>query len=251
MRRQNTPLQQEFELFHIHTYRCKHASNETDNEYIKRAIEMGAKKITFTDHAPFPGNPFGNRMAIEELQDYVKALNYLKKKYENDIEVNVGLEIEYLPSFNNYYNWLKESCWFDILMIGQHFYECTNSTYSFSLTNEQLRNEEAEGIGNAIIQGMETGYFQVVAHPDRMFRKCQKWTKKMEDLSKIIINAAKEKNIILEQNLSSRKKNYQYWPEFWDLVPKDVKTIIGTDAHSVEELQRIKMINQEAERYVK
>lgn len=250
MKNQGIDLQQETELFHIHTYRCKHASNETDEEYIKSAIEIGAKKITFTDHAPFPGNPFGNRMAITELQEYVKTLIFYKEKYKNDIEVNIGLEIEYLPVFNDYYHWLTESCCFDILMIGQHFYECKNGTYSFNLTEETLKNEETEGIGKAIIQGMETGYFQVVAHPDRMFRKCQKWTKKMEKLSKDIIHVAKEKNIILEQNLSSQQKNNQYWLEFWDLVPEDVKTIIGIDAHSVKELQRIKIVNQEAERYV-
>ena len=50
------------ELFHVHTYRCKHAGDEREIEYVKRAIELGAGRITFTDHAPFPGNPFGHRI---------------------------------------------------------------------------------------------------------------------------------------------------------------------------------------------
>lgn len=54
------------ELFHVHTYRCKHAGDEREIEYVKRAIELGASGITFTDHAPFPGNPFGHRMQMEE-----------------------------------------------------------------------------------------------------------------------------------------------------------------------------------------
>lgn len=31
-------------IFHVHTYRCKHASEELDEEYIKTALSFGAKK---------------------------------------------------------------------------------------------------------------------------------------------------------------------------------------------------------------
>ena len=44
--------------------------------------------------------------------------------------------------------------------------------YSFSLDTEQLCKEEYQLLGNAILQGMKTGYFQAVAHPDRIFRRC-------------------------------------------------------------------------------
>lgn len=40
-------------VFHVHTYRCGHATNETDEDYIKSAIVLGSDSITFTDHAPF------------------------------------------------------------------------------------------------------------------------------------------------------------------------------------------------------
>ena len=48
--------------FHVHTYRCGHAENISDETYVKKAIELGVKSIWFTDHAPFPDNPFGARM---------------------------------------------------------------------------------------------------------------------------------------------------------------------------------------------
>lgn len=99
---------EEKELFHVHTYRCKHAGDERDELYIKKAIELGAGRITFTDHAPFPNNPFGNRMDIESLQEYINTLKGLKERYKTDIDVRIGLEIEYLPAFNDYYRWLYE-----------------------------------------------------------------------------------------------------------------------------------------------
>lgn len=42
------------EAFHIHTWRCGHAGDEREDTYIRTAMYLGAKQITFTDHAPFP-----------------------------------------------------------------------------------------------------------------------------------------------------------------------------------------------------
>ena len=89
----------EKEVFHVHTYRCKHASDEDDEAYVRAAVDLGAKRIVFTDHAPFPGNPFGHRMQYEELSEYISSLLILKDKYAAIIEIMVGLEIEYFPSF--------------------------------------------------------------------------------------------------------------------------------------------------------
>jgi len=50
------------EIFHVHTWRCEHAGEEQDCEYVKKAIELGASRIVFTDHCPFPGNPFRKRI---------------------------------------------------------------------------------------------------------------------------------------------------------------------------------------------
>ena len=73
------------DFFHVHTRRCKHGSEETDEILVKKAISLGAKRITFTDHVPFPENPFGNRMDFEELEEYLDSLEKLKKtlRYTN------------------------------------------------------------------------------------------------------------------------------------------------------------------------
>lgn len=80
-------------------------------------------------------------------------------------------------------------------MIGQHFYECIDGRYSFSLGAEALLQDEAEKLCNAMIEGMLSGYFQVVAHPDRMFRKCEKCNATMEKLSCDLIHVAGEKRL--------------------------------------------------------
>ena len=62
------------EAFHIHTVHCGHASADPAEAYVQAACRLGLKRVTFTDHGPFPGNPFSGRMRIEELDDYEKEL---------------------------------------------------------------------------------------------------------------------------------------------------------------------------------
>ena len=219
-------------LFHIHTKRCGHASAESDEAYVQRAIMIGAQSITFTDHAPFPGNPFGNRMPIEQLKEYVQSLRFLKEKYADIIDIRIGLEIEYLPSYLEYYQMLKLSGAFDILMIGQHFYEIENGRYSFKLSKDEIAEKEFLGCGKAIVNGINSGFFDVVAHPDRMFRKKKEWRGEIEDSAKRIMACAKKHGVMLEQNESSKRHAHYYRDEFWKVVPNEI-VVAGLDAHNV------------------
>lgn len=221
-------------FFHIHTYRCGHAENVSDEAYVKKAIALDAASITFTDHAPFPGDPFGNRMPYAQLPEYIDTLQNLKLNYENKINVQIGLEIEYLPSFKSYYKELASNPGIDLLMIGQHFYELTPGQYSFSFP--ELRNITHIGCINAIMQGVETRLFKVVAHPDRAFRFIKQWDNECDSISRKLISLATEKAVILEKNLLSITRKNDYWNEFWELSNQNTATILGLDAHTLNEL---------------
>lgn len=231
-------------LFHIHTKRCRHASDESDEDYVRTAISLGAEKITFTDHAPFPFNPFGSRMDFEELDEYISSLNSLKEKYADKINVEIGLEAEYLPEFLNYYKELKSKGL--LLVLGQHFYCHENGEFSFTDSNDYNRKNEFKGCGKAIIEGMETGLFDAVVHPDRIFRRLYSWTSQAEQVAESIIAAASKNSIPLEMNLSSYEKlikenKNSFWRnEFWNLATDSdfpLKLIFGLDAHSTAEMK--------------
>lgn len=231
------------ELFHVHTYRCGHAGTEQDYEYIEKAITMGVSKISFTDHAPFPGDMFHHRMKMEQLPDYLHTLTELKKKYQNHIDISIGLEIEYIREFTDYYHQLKAMKELDFLMIGQHFYAYEPGSYSFyDRPDIDLDIEEAPGFINAIIDGIKTGLFSYVAHPDRSFRRRKIWTPDMEVLSKRLLEASVKYNIPLEKNASSMRNKGQYWDEFWNylehLTPDyNLPIVLGLDAHCTDDLE--------------
>ncbi len=222
------------QAFHVHTWRCKHAGDHKDEEYIEKAIDIGASEIVFTDHAPFPGDPFGNRMDMDQLPEYIDSMNGHKKRYAGHIEIKCGLEAEYLPGYIGYYKDLQENPGMDILILGQHFFEHTPGKYSFS---DEDKSEEYIGLGEAILEGINSGYFDVVAHPDRIFRRRKHMEEKERDMAARIINAATSKGIFLELNYESSHRKNLLKPEFWKMLLPDTKIIYGLDAHSPSELE--------------
>ena len=53
-------------------------NSDEDYEYIEKAIELGAARIVFTDHCPFPENPFRSRMEMEQLPEYILSMRQLR-----------------------------------------------------------------------------------------------------------------------------------------------------------------------------
>lgn len=223
------------ELFHVHTRRCRHAGDEDDRAYVERALALGAGRITFTDHAPFPGDPFGNRMRCAELPEYLDSMARLREEYRGRIEVRAGLEIEYLPSFRDYCFELSGTPGLETLLLGQRFFEHEAGRYSFSDPAELLRETEPAGLCEAMCRSMETGIFPVVAHPDRMFRKAGAWSAELEALARRLISVAEANDVVLEKNASSMRMGL-YREEFWTLAANRVRTIDGADAHCTAEL---------------
>lgn len=220
-------------VFHVHTRRCGHAEEIEDETYILRAIDIGADSIYFTDHAPFPKNPFRNRMDFEQLDEYLTILKNLRDKYENTIQVKIGLEAEYLPSFSDYYELLRNKDDIDLLILGQHHSEIAPGKYTFELDD---KSEEWKYLMDGQIEGAESGYFDVVAHPDRLFKREKLWTPSMEQASRKFIDCAISHNTPIEKNLASMRQKRQFWNEFWELVPEGTSIVTGCDAHAVDEV---------------
>lgn len=222
------------EIFHVHTWRCGHAGNETEEEYVRKAVELGASRIAFTDHAPFPDNPFGNRMGIEELPGYLETINGLKETFSGTIEVLCGLEVEWLPSYAKHIEALRATDGIDLLIIGQHMFETDVFQYSYEDTDKTL---EFEGLFQAMTEGAKTGLFDVVAHSDRAYRRRRTFGDAERESAQTLIETAIANNVILEKNYASMTQKYHYWTEFWDIVPPSAPTNFGADAHSVAAME--------------
>ena len=79
--------------WNTHTFRCGHASG-TDEDYVKAAIRAGIEVLGFSDNAPFRESFPEERMDYSQLEDYRRSILGLKKKYKDEIEIHLGIEVD-------------------------------------------------------------------------------------------------------------------------------------------------------------
>ena len=153
---------------HTHTTRCHHAQG-ADEEFVLKAIKRGYDLIGFSDHAPyiFPeGHESNFRMEIEAAQDYVDSINFLKMKYADQIEIQLGFEVEWYPDLIEKELEFLKTFNYDYLILGQHF---TDNEYDENATYCGGKNEDTAAFDRYIkqvIAAAESGEFAYIAHPD-------------------------------------------------------------------------------------
>ena len=181
-------------------------------------------------------------MKYEELPEYISTLKNLKEQYQRKIKIHIGLEIEYFSRYDQsgYYQELSNNPDLEILLLGQHMAEDPEDRehYTFEWPKERLQVDEYTVLGDAMIAGMKTGCFKIVAHPDRIFRRQKIWTLEMEAVAVRVIDAAVKYGLPLEKNCSSMRHKHHYWKEFWEIAEVNgVETVIGLDAHKLKRLE--------------
>ena len=92
---------------HIHTPFCPHGTKDALEDYINWFVERNVGEITFAEHAPLPEGfkdttpTKDSGMDREILPLYLETIRSLKKKYENIIRINIGLEIDYIEGYED------------------------------------------------------------------------------------------------------------------------------------------------------
>ncbi len=222
--------------YHAHTVRCQHAYG-TEREFIEAAIRMGIRRFAFSDHVPSPAAPgyvSGIRMSMEEAKAYHDEIRALAEEYKEQIEILVGFEMEYTPIYYKEQIKLIDSIGFDFLIMGEHFWTTEeDGPWSGTPTDDEAR---IHAYADAVIEGMRTGRFLYIAHPDIInyngLDSVYEW--EMTRLCK----AAKEMGIPLEINMlgMSEKKQYPSERFFQIAAEAGCDVIIGMDAHCVEHI---------------
>lgn len=237
--------------YHTHTFLCKHALG-TSEDYVKRAIELGYHTIAITDHGPFPKflqkKLNSRRMSIEQYNEvYLDMLEKSVQKHLDEILVLKGIEIEYLPELNMYYERFLNDL--DLLILGQHYIKKGDELKSIYLP---LTEEEVMIYANTVVEAIKTKMFKIVAHPEIFCWCILEWNEVCEKAANMIIDAAIENEIVLEINVNGvrnsfyqRKVFYQDgkinfpYPrrEFWNIAKKKgAMIVLNDDAHAPNRL---------------
>ena len=217
--------------YHAHTYRCHHAAG-TEREYVEAAIAAGYRVFGFADHTPQPfpeGYVSRIRMTMEELEGYVRTVTDLQREYRGQIEIPLGLEVEYYPAL--FPELLRRAREYPIeyFLLGQHHLNSeVGGAYSGFPTEdpERLRLYCAQSL-----EALETGYFACFAHPDLIHFTGDReiYRREMEAM----LRRVKTLGLPVELNMLGLGEGRNYPdPLFWSLVQEmDLPVIWGLDAH--------------------
>ncbi len=229
--------------YHTHTFRCGHATG-TEEEYIKYAIDGGIKILGFSDHAPykFPdGFQSDWRVQENDAEEYFETLSGLREKYKDKIKIHIGFEMEYYPKyFEDMLNKVKK-LGAEYLILGQHYFgdEHPGCPHTCLCKHDEKALIEYTDL---VIEGIKTGEFLYVAHPDMLLFSGDAAVYKRE--AKRLCDAALAYDIPLEMNFLGINDNRHYPNESFFQVVSDVgnKVIFGFDAHSPERAYDIKSL---------
>ena len=222
--------------YHSHTWRCMHADG-TERMYIECAIESGFRVWGFSDHTPQPyppGRVSRIRMTMGQLEDYVTTVLDLKREYRSDIDIHLGLEVEYFPAYFDKLLQAVEEYPIEYFLLGQHFIDTEfGGTYSGRATGDP---EVLRAYCRIASEALETGRFAAFAHPDLIYFTGDPGVYEAE--IRALCRKAKACRVPLELNFLGLCEGRNYpSPAFWRIAAEEGNQVIwGLDAHDVSHI---------------
>ncbi|MHA1915066.1 MAG: histidinol-phosphatase HisJ [Promethearchaeota archaeon] len=244
-----------FEDWHTHNKMCHHAVG-TIEDYIKRAIQLRLRTIGISDHFPYdylknieriPYNEYA--ISIPEIDNYLTITEKLKTKFEKEIIVRIGFEIDYLknqePLLNNHLNQVKKKL--DYILASIHILNFFDGRGAWGFDDSRFRTDyEHYGVDKVhmfyykSLQKLNSSKefdFDIIAHFDL--------PKKFNDIPEnrdIVYNEAmktleliKKRDVVVEINTSGLRKGCkEQYPSnqiIQEMNSLDIPILLGSDAH--------------------
>ncbi len=222
---------------HNHTKLCNHAEGESF-QYIEKAIKENTKYFGFSDHAPMNFDK-RFRMNFTQMSEYENLVLKLKKRYEKNITILLGYEVDFLPGFID-----KKvlNAKVDYLIGSVHFIDkwgFDNPEFIGKYKNNDI-DKIWQDYFDAIEKMAKSGKFDVVGHFDliKIFNFMPE--KNIKDIAKSAVKAVKKANMTIELNSAGyRKPCKESYPskDLMELIAQnEIPITFGSDAHSPEQV---------------
>ncbi|WP_163526658.1 histidinol-phosphatase HisJ [Halobacillus ihumii] len=251
---------------HVHSPYCPHGTSDSLDSYVEKAIELGYASLTFTEHAPLPPS-FTDPVPLKDsgmnprlLESYIKDIEEVKKAYASDINVQAGLEIDYIKGFeketedllNEYGPSLDDS------ILSVHFLPIYNKWYCIDYSPDMYKSS-LMAIGD--LRQLYQLYFDMLREsvladlgafkPNRighmtLIKKFQ-WLYKppagWEQMAESFLDFIRDKAVTLDYNGAGMKKEHckEAYPPLniaRKASAKGISLIYGSDAHNSDSLKQ-------------
>ena len=239
--------------FHSHCTFCDGRSHPED--FIRFAISKHFRAYGFSSHSPLPFETFWNMSACD-MDEYINEINRLKEKYSEQIEIYLGLEIDYLDETYHASIPYFRSLPLDYRIGSIHFISqqqplkeenmaCIDGSFEeFNQAVEHFYHGDIRLITKDFFQQsmrmVENGGFEIVGHADKIYMNGSRhpdfdfhaawYQKPLEDYLDLIA----QKGLIVEintKNMIHKKQTFPRLETLKALYLRHIPVMVNSDCH--------------------
>lgn len=259
---------------HTHTEFCPHGKVDDTERLIQRAISLGFNEYSITEHAPLPtgintiaaGEPdvwATASMALNDVDNYLKKMNSLRKKYASDILIHIGFEVDYFTEFNL---WTKDFLTeygpqTDDGILSVHFLEGAGGLRGIDYSFEEYQVGVIDYLGSfeqaqncyyrKIIESLDAdlgpwkptrlGHISLCQKFERFFNEPTSYSSNNKALVLQLLTRVQEEQYSLDLNTAGfYKQGYQQsYPQVWitqKAAELGIPFVYGSDTHSLTDV---------------
>ncbi len=247
-------------LSDLHMHTAYSDGKGSAEEMILSAIDKGMKKIAITDHMPLPF-PDPCAVDMDRLNDYRAEVKRLKYEYEMQIDVQLGLEIDFIPQLQPWIQDIVDLGW-DYLITSVHFlfgkvegkpqiFDSSQIDPFVKLLRENYQGDaqtmceefyKTVQKGAAMIPGSTIGHFDRIKLHNRgnnYFEETSTSYRKLVEETLIAVQAARCRIEINTSGFDRAVKDC--YPSLWIIElckSMNIPIVLGSDSHHPSEIGR-------------
>ncbi|MCB0510257.1 MAG: histidinol-phosphatase HisJ [Bacteroidetes bacterium] len=243
--------------YHSHSNYCD-GSNPLE-DYILEAINLGFTGYGFSSHAPLP---FACQWAMpnNQIQDYLRRIDYLKNKWKEELMIWKSLEIDYLPKISDERRESLKQLALDYTIGSVHFLDYFSDGTPWAIDDSHRKFKLGlDEIFQGDIQKVIKKYYQyirkmvreeqytIIGHLDKIkmhnkyfpyFDEQEAWYKEEIDNT---LNTIKISSSFIEVNTRGwyKGKSKDLYPSTWileEIAKKEIPIVLNSDAHMPSEI---------------
>lgn len=230
-------------------------------EFVKEAIRQGFYSYGVSSHAPLPF-PTRWTMEWEQMEAYLDEFNNLRQKYADEIELYVGLEIDYLNEESNPSVARFTELPLDYRIGSVHLlYDAAGEVVDIDCSPAVFKERVDRHFNGDVLRVVrmyfdrlfrmvELGGFDILGHADKMHYNASCYHPGLLDepwyeaLMKDYFSLVASRGYLVEINTKAYDSLGTFYPNsrYWELMKEyQIKVLVNSDAHYPERINAGRM----------
>lgn len=230
-------------------------------EFVKEAISQGFYSYGVSSHAPLPF-PTQWTMEWEQMEAYLDEFNNLRQKYADEIELYVGLEIDYLNEESNPSVARFTELPLDYRIGSVHLlYDAAGEVVDIDCSPAVFKERVDRHFNGDVLRVIrmyfdrlfrmvELGGFDILGHADKMHYNASCYHPGLLDepwyeaLMKDYFSLVASRGYLVEINTKAYDSLGTFYPNsrYWELMKEyQIKILVNSDAHYPERINAGRM----------